>query len=111
MAKIADLDISGESGTSYKFAIYPFDTSWKDDVDCVYAVTKRTKKSGGGGSHAYIYIGQTDDLKARLEDHHKQQCFEEHNANCICVHRESSESKRLEIEDDILKNHSWPCNG
>lgn len=109
MAKIATLEITGKSGTSYTFNVYPIDQSWKE-IGAVYAVTKRTEKQGGGGSHTYIYVGQTDNMDERHSNHHKESCFKKHKANCICVHSESSEKKRLAIEDDILNGHDWPCN-
>lgn len=109
MAKIADLTVAGKSGTEYTFAIYPINTNWKE-IGAVYVVTKRTEKPDGGGTHTYIYVGQTDNMNERHSNHHKASCFQRHNANCIGVLVESNETKRLKIEDDILKRHSWPCN-
>jgi predicted GIY-YIG superfamily endonuclease len=109
MAKIADYTVAGKSGQKYTFEVYAFDSSW-GEVAVVYLVTKRTKKPDGGGSHAHIYVGQTDNLKERFGSHHKADCFTSHGANCLCVLQESSEERRLAIESDILDGGNWPCN-
>ena len=110
MAAIGKLTISGKSGTVYTFDMYPIDTNWKDNVACLYYISKRTQ-SGGHGSHTPIYIGQTQDLKTRHIDHHKQECFDSHGYNCISLLLEASERKRLAIELDLLEAHNFPCNG
>jgi hypothetical protein len=109
MAKIADADFEGDSGSKYSFIVYPFGQAFKA-VGGVYIVTKRTVKSDGGGSHDFIYIGQTGDLSARFDDHHKAECFKKYGANCICVHVSSDESQRFEIETDLCRHHSTRCN-
>lgn len=110
MAKLADMVIAGASGEKYTFGVYLSDTQWKD-IGAVYVVTKRTEKPGGGGSHTYIYVGQTENLNERHSNHHKADCFKKHGANCICVHVEEDEERRLAIEADLLDASEWPCNG
>ncbi len=110
MAKLGTLTLKGASGTAYSFDVYPADTVWNDNVACVYYVSKRTKKPDGGGDHAVIYVGQTEDLKTRHEDHHKQQCFERHGYNAISIYQERSERARLQIEADLVRALSPPCN-
>ena len=110
MPKITDMEIAGGSGRKYTFGVYPYETSWKE-IGAVYVVTKRTVKTEGGGNHDFIYVGQTENLKERHENHHKADCFEKHGANCLCVHVEEIEAKRLLIEADLIDGHKWPCNG
>jgi hypothetical protein len=110
MAKIADAEWNGQSGTKYNFAIYPLGTKFKA-VGAVYIFTKRTVKSDGTGSHDFIYIGQTGDLSTRFDNHHKDSCIEKHGANCVCIHLNSNESQRLDIETDLVRHHNPPCNG
>ena len=110
MSKLGSLEIAGASGTKYSFAVYSLDTSW-NEVAAVYVVTKRTPKPGGGASHSFIYVGQTDNLKERHMNHHKAECFTKHGANCLCVLVEEREETRLRIEADLLKGNMWPCNG
>lgn len=110
MAKLADIEIAGASGKKYSFEIYPSDSTW-NEIGAVYVVSKRTMKPGGGGSHEFIYVGQTDNLKERHANHHKANCFEKHGFNCVCVHVEKDEETRLGIEADLVDARAWPCNG
>jgi len=110
MSKIADATFHGVSENSYSFEVYPFDQEFRQ-VGAVYIVTKRTLKSDGGGSHSFIYIGQTGNLPQRFDSHHKANCFTRHKANCICVHVESDEDTRFAIETDLCRRHITPCNG
>lgn len=109
MAKLATITFTGASGQEYEFDVYPFDTDFTN-IGAVYFVTKRTLKAEGGGTHTYIYIGQTDDLSTRFDNHHKAECFEREEANCVCIHQEDNEQSRLEIESDLLGNYDPPCN-
>ena len=109
MAKLADYTVTGKSGEKYTFGVYRKESSW-NEVAAVYLVTKRTIKPDGGGSHAHIYVGQTDNLQQRFSSHHKEECFKSHGANCICVLQISSEQSRLAVEADILGKGKWPCN-
>ena len=110
MAKLADYTVAGRSGETYKFEVYPKDSSW-NEVAAVYLVTKRTiKPDGVGGQHENIYVGQTENIKARFASHDKENCFAARQANCVCVLQVSSEQARLAIEADILAGGRWPCN-
>ena len=109
MARIEGLDIRGGSGNVYKFNVYPIDSNWRE-IGAVYAVTKRTQNNIGGVFHTLIYVGQTGDMAERHANHHKADCFEEHEANCICIRAEENEDTRLMIEADLLAGHDWTCN-
>jgi len=111
MAKLSTVTFTGESGTEYAFNVYPWGTSFKEDYGAVYFITKRTEKSEGGYSHIRIYVGQTEDLSTRFDNHHKQACFDKHKKNCVCVHGEDDEDARLAIEQDLIDNYDLPCNG
>lgn len=95
MAKIGTMRLTGASGTVYDFNMYAADADWIEDLACVYCVSKRTPKPEGGGTHAYIYIGETGDMATRHVDHHKQACFERHGYNVISIHREANAQARL----------------
>jgi hypothetical protein len=110
VAQIGPLKLTGASGRVYQFTVYSADTVWKDGVACVYYISKRTQKPEGGGSHAAIYVGETQDLKNRHLDHHKQQCFERHGYNCISLFIENSSERRLLIEKDLVEAVKPPCN-
>ena len=101
--------LTGKSGKKYKFLVYALGTEFKP-VGAVYAITKRVPNRAGG-SHTVIYIGQTADLSERFDDHHKATCFTRNGANCIGVHQEASEARRLAIEKDLIDAYDPPCNG
>lgn len=110
MAKIGTLTLDGGSGTSYSFNVYSYDTEFRE-MGGIYYISKRTGKKDGTGSHAKIYVGQTGDLSTRFNNHHKEQCFINNDANCKSIHAESNEKKRLEIEADLIDALGPPCNG
>lgn len=110
MAKLGTVTFTGQSGTDYSFNVYPIATNFKA-IGAVYFITRRTVKTDGTGSHTRIYVGQTDDLSVRFDNHHKQDCFDENNANCICIYTEEDEDTRLDIEKDLIDNYNPPCNG
>ena len=109
MAKIATAVFSGLSGIKYSFNVYPIGTDFKA-VGAVYYFTKRTINSQNLGEHDIIYVGITNDLSTRFEDHHKKSCYERQNANCICIHQEEKEKERMKIEEDLIKKHKPHCN-
>ncbi|MBW2118927.1 MAG: GIY-YIG nuclease family protein [Deltaproteobacteria bacterium] len=111
MAKLGTVTFTGVSGTDYEFNAYPWGTSFKKDFGAVYFVTRRTQKSDGGYSHTRIYVGQTEDLWVRFDDHHKQGCFDTYGADCVCIYGEQNEDTRLAIEQDLIDNYNQLCNG
>ena len=110
MKKIGTLTLTGASGTKYAFDVYPYGTEF-NAIGAVYYISKRTEKADGTGSHDKIYIGETGDLSERFDNHHKEPCFKMHSANCISIHQESNENKRLIIEEDLIDAYNPPCNG
>lgn len=108
MAKIADATFNGKTG-SYSFEVYPADTSF-NAVGTVYIFTKRVVGSDGKGTHTLLYIGQTDSLKDRIPNHEKWPCVNRNGCNCICVHRDDSETSRLSKETDLRDGNNTPCN-
>ena len=109
MTKISTMNVKGQSGTAYSFDFYPMGTTFRT-LGAVYIVTKRVKKPDGGGSHTYLYVGETGHLSTRFDDHDKQDCFDKRGANCIGVHLDSTKQSRLDKEDDLLLGKGWPCN-
>jgi len=109
MAKLGTITLTGVSGASYTFNIYPWGTSFRA-VAAVYAVTKRYTDSKRGHTHTVLYVGQTEDLSTRFDNHHKAACFTRNGANCICTDPEESESTRREVETDLIESYKPRCN-
>ena len=110
MAKLGTLALKGDSGQTYDFTVYSYDAEFKA-VGAVYGITRRQKKPDGNYDHTIVYIGETGDLSTRFDDHHKESCFTEHNANCKCIHSDEDEDSRLKKEMDLIDNYIPPCNG
>lgn len=107
--------IKGMSGTNYVFNVYGF-TKFSDLLDAfkaipaLYAFTHRSQK-GMSYTHGLVYVGETGDLSTRFNNHHKDDCIMNGNANCICIHSfNGTESERLAAEADILNAFDLPCN-
>ena len=109
-SKLGTLTLKGVSGNEYKFNVYPLNTDFKS-IGGIYYISKRIVKENGIGSHSKLYIGQTEDLSERFDNHHKWDCFEENSANAISIYREESKDERLGIEKDLIDNYEPPCNG
>lgn len=108
MAKIAEIELIGCSGKKYTFSIYPITTSFVS-LGGVYYISKRVDIKGIG-NHTHIYLGVTDNLSTRFDNHHKQDCFEKDQANCVSILLCDDEDERFEIEKDLLCNYNFKCN-
>ena len=104
MPKETSVTLKGNSGRSYDFDVYPWNTSF-NAIGAVYSVLKRI-----GSNFTILYIGQTNDLSERFDNHHKQACFDRNNKTHIAIHAESSEPRRFTIETDLVRNYSPTCN-
>ena len=111
MTKLTEIKITfkGESGKKYSFESFSLDTEF-NKVGGIYIFTRRYKKTNENYYHEQIYCGKTEDLSTRFNNHHKEDCIKNNNANCICVISVSSEDDRTEIETDILKGNNFTCN-
>ena len=109
MARISTVSFTGLSKKQYVFDVWKTDQQFRD-TGAIYAISRRYP-NGNTYSHDVAYFGQTEDLSARFEDHHKQDCFEEHGANCICTLVENDEDLRCAIETDLIRAYKPPCNG
>lgn len=109
MPKIGEAEFKGISGKSYRFYIYPIGTSFKD-LPIVYIVSKRYENEESRYKHKVVYVGETENAAERFNGHHKQECFESHDANCICIRQEADEESRLAAERDLIANYGPACN-
>jgi predicted GIY-YIG superfamily endonuclease len=96
----------GKSGKEYKYWIYTIGTTFTDKKGANYIFAKETTK----GSYKPIYIGQTDDLSERFDNHHKMPCIKRNGATHIHVHINTDESSRLKEESDLIEKWNPICN-
>ena len=109
MADLGIMYYEGVSGTRYKFTVSAWGTPF-NPLGAVYIVTDRVQNQQGGYTHEVIYVGQTGDLSERFDNHHKVQCFNQNNRNCICTHLDANEASRLRKEADLIARYDPPCN-
>ncbi len=95
----------GDSDEEYDFEVDSLGADL-DSESGVYAVTRQEDDE-----QVVLYIGQTGDLSDRFKRHHKAECFDEHDADCLCIHRDRRKKSRLKKESDLIKGYRPVCNG
>lgn len=101
-------NLYGESGKAYEFLVYALDTNFKA-AGGVYVFAAL-----GGNKWTIIYVGQTDNLKRRLneqlEQHHRIDCIRREKATHILVRLVSGDQARLDVETDLRRKYDPACN-
>lgn len=109
------LTLNGISGKEYIFDLYTFDDfselrSAFLPRSAVYVFTRR-RATNEGFTHDLVYLGETENLARRFDNHHKEQDITTHYANCIGIYGAPSNNEpRKQIEADILASYDFPCN-
>ncbi len=103
-----DMEVKGESGNSYTFHVYSKDTQFRH-IGAIYIFVRLTSKDGNISTKA-LYIGETEDLYNRIEEHEKWECVLKHGCTHICTMREEDRKKRLAIETDLRHKYDTYCN-
>lgn len=96
----------GQSGAKYKYWISDLNSAFKESPGN-YIFAKETQ----AGRFTPIYIGQTGNLRERIENHDQLPCIRRNEATHICSHTSSSdeETRRAE-EDDLIQRWDPVCN-
>jgi excinuclease UvrABC nuclease subunit len=97
---------TGAFGAKYSFYVYPWGTDLKQ-VGGVYMVLR---KGSQNGNYDVLYVGQTNNLSERFDNHHKKPCFDRNRKTHIAAMVESSEVRRLNIEADLIRKYNPSCN-
>jgi hypothetical protein len=107
--------LKGASGREYLFELYTFDKY--DDVKGAFielaALYLFGKLNADQSFFEYIYLGETNNLYTRYDNHLKEDCIKRYGANGIgiCALEEfRNEAKRKAAEKDILEAINFPCN-
>ena len=109
------LTLNGLSGQEYIFDLYTFnDFSELRSAflprAAVYVFTRR-RATNEGFTHDLIYLGETENLARRFDNHHKEDEIKAHYANCIGIYgAPSNDEQRKQIEADMLAAYDFPCN-
>jgi hypothetical protein len=106
----SSVTFQGKSGTRYRFEAWPMDTKFKP-VGGIYIVTKReclNRTFPSMASHRCLAIGQAADFAATVLSKAELSKLAAQGANCICVYAMADESRRLQIEKDLIEgNEQW----
>ena len=96
---------TGKSGKEYRYLIYEIGTDFRAVAGNYIFSKEDTPKSW-----VPIYIGQTDNLNERFDNHHKMPCIRRNGGTHIHVHTNERESDRLAEEKDLIAKGATPCN-
>ena len=96
----------GISRKEYNFDFYDLNLEWSE-VAGIYLMAKYDQASN---TIYAIYVGETDNLKNRLSNHHKQSCFDRYGVNVLGWIGEGNSHSRLNIESDLIQGIKPPCN-
>ena len=97
----------GRSGAQYEFQVFPWPTVFPP-FPGIYIFCRLENFI----QWAPIYVGQTEDLSTRFDDHHKMNCIQRYGVSHIHILGEmNGEPQRREIERDLILNLMPPCNG
>lgn len=97
---MSSINAKGQSGQSYSFDLYPFDTVF-NPVSAVYMFLR---------DNVALYIGKAKDLSNRMSNHHKEDQAKRLGANRIGVLRVNADADRDRIERDLIASHQPQCN-
>jgi len=95
----------GKSGQEYTYWIYPINSSFKEEGgNYIFAKETVPKK------WIPVYIGQTENLNERLENHEKETCAKRNGATHIHAHINNDKNARLVEEKDLIIRWQPVCN-
>ena len=96
----------GKSGKKYEYSMHAIGTSFKaEGGNYIFA------KALGDGKHRALYVGQTENLRGRLQpSHEKWPCAKQNGMTHIHAHLNASKAARLAEERDLLGNMEPVCN-
>jgi len=102
------LKVKGCSGEEYLFE-GPFDnTNQLEDRSGVYFIS-----CYDGDSHVPIDVGESKNVKSRIETHDRADCWKKECNHKVMVSVLYTPNKqqhgRMEIEQDIRCNYTFPC--
>ena len=110
MASLGKAMFKGDSGTRYRFKVFPLGTRFRK-ISGVYLIARRAHGADGGHRHKILYVGHTKDFSQPFDKHRKAQDLVRLGANCICVQLDASNESRLAKEHDLVATFSPACNG
>lgn len=106
MADEGTIQWDGRSGKTYKYWIYRIGTTF-EEVPGNYVFAEETKPN----TFRPIYIGETDNLGERFDNHHKMPCIKREGATHIHAHKNTAgQVARKAEEADLVDRWNPVCN-
>src|SRR5436189_6367106 len=106
MSRLTTVQSKGKSGTLYPFNIYPITEECADEAG-IYVFGNYNRELS---KITPVYIGKAISFQSRFIDHHKDACIKANGGNTICLMAEPNETKRTDIEKDLLGGYNTKCN-
>lgn len=103
---VETVTLQGASGKVYSYWFYPLGTQLKA-AGGNYAFAYRDRF----GRWVILYVGQTNDLSSRFDDHHKLPLARYFGATHLLAHLNANELARLSEERDLIRQLAPRCNG
>ena len=97
MPKLATRSLTGKSGKSYLFNVYAGNMRFNDFIPGVYFISTQSE-----GDEKAVFLGESDNVDAKLQNHELQSSFDEHRYNRISFHKNASREVRKAIVEDLL---------
>jgi len=112
------ITLTGRSGRSYSFHLYPWGQSFKA-VGGLYAAIKQESSlaqalypssNAAGPGYSVQYVGQTGDLSQRPEHHHREAAIRRAGVTHVAAIVQGNEQTRRQIEADLVGGLQPPLN-
>lgn len=97
MPKLAIRTLTGKSGKSYLFNVYKGNMRFNDFIPGVYYIS-----TDSDGDEKAIYLGESDNVDVKLQNHELQSNFDEHQYNRISFHKNASREVREAMVADLM---------
>jgi hypothetical protein len=97
MPKLATRSLTGKSGKSYLFNVYKGTMRFNDFIPGVYYISTESD-----GDEKAVFLGESDNVDVKLQNHELQSSFDEHQYNRISFHKNASREIREAIVEDLM---------
>ncbi len=97
MPKLAVRTLTGKSGKSYAFNVYKASMRFNDFIPGVYYISTESD-----GHEKVVFLGESDNVDVKLQNHELQSSFDEHQYNRISFHKNASREVREAIVKDLM---------
>jgi hypothetical protein len=97
MPKLATRSLTGKSGKSYLFNVYKGNMRFNDFIPGVYYISTES-----AGNEKAVFLGESDNVEVKLQNHELQSTFDEHQYNRISFYKNASREIREAIVEDLM---------